>query len=36
MPDNDVLNGLQNGTTWQDVMKAVYNDMSGELKAVIL
>lgn len=32
MPDNNVLNGLQNGTTWQDVMKAVYNDMSGEFQ----
>ena len=32
MPDNNVLNGLQNGTTWQDVMRAVYNDMSGEFQ----
>lgn len=32
MPDNNALNGLTEGTTWQDVMRATYADMSGEFQ----
>ena len=31
MPDNN-LQGLQDGTTWQDVMRATYADMSAEFQ----
>ena len=31
MPDNN-LQGLQDGTTWQDVMRATYVDMSAEFQ----